>query len=316
MRRIAVFAALALAAVSASAAQQHVNRSFNVPAGGKLVLRADVGDVKVVTGSGALTVDVMATGSDEDLRELSVQFKQDGDTLFVDGKSEEHSGWRWFNSNDLRVKFVVTVPRRLNVDLSTSGGDVDLADLDGEVNARTSGGDIEIGNTTGNVIAKTSGGDVKVRGSNGSVKVGSSGGDITIDQANGIIEARTSGGDVEIRRAGANVFARSSGGGIRIDDAYGAVDASTSGGSIQARFSRQPTGDSRLVTSGGGISVTLPANIAADLDAHTSGGDIDSSIPVQVLGKQSEDSLVGKVNGGGPKLYVRTSGGGITFKRM
>jgi hypothetical protein len=62
--------------------------------------------------------------------------------------------------------------------------------------------------------------------------------------------------------------------------------------------------------------VTLAGNVAADIDAHTSGGGISTSIPIQVLGKQSDESLVGKVNGGGPKLYVRTSGGGISLKRM
>lgn len=315
MRRTILATALLLAAVSASAAQNKVTKTFDAADGGKLVLTADVGDLRVTTGGRGVTVDVTIAGRDESVKEYRVAFRQEGNTVYVDG-DYDRKGWHFFDSDNLRVKYVISVPRRFQVDLQTSGGDINLADLDGEVLARTSGGDIELGNTGGNVTAKTSGGDIKVRGGNGFMKVGTSGGDIDIDSANGQVDARTSGGDIEIRRAGANVLARSSGGGIRIDEAYGAIDASTSGGSIEARFSRQPSADSRLVTSGGGISVTLAGNVAADIDAHTSGGGISTSIPIQVLGKQSEDSLVGKVNGGGPKLYVRSSGGGISLKRM
>jgi hypothetical protein len=315
MRRFALFTALLLITLSAGAAQNRVAKTFDAADGGKLVLKADVGDVRVTTGGRGVSVEVTMSGRDESVQSYRVSFRQEGNTVYIDG-DDGRNGWRWFDFDNLRVKYVVSVPRRFQVDLLTSGGDIDLADLDGEVLARTSGGDITIGNTGGNVTAKTSGGDVKVRGASGTLKVGSSGGDIDIDNANGEVEARTSGGDIEIRRAGANVLARSSGGGIHIDEAYGAIDASTSGGSIEARFSRQPNADSRLVTSGGGISVTLAGNVAADIDAHTSGGGISSSVPVQVLGKQSDSTLVGKVNGGGPKLYVRTSGGGISLRRM
>jgi hypothetical protein len=315
MRRTALATALLLAAVSASAAQNKVSKTFDAPDGGKLVLTADVGDLRVTTGGRGVTVDVSMNGREDSIREYHVTFRQEGNTVYVDGDYDRH-GWRFFDTDNLHVKYVISVPRRFQVDLQTSGGDIDLADLDGEVLARTSGGDIEIGNTGGNVTAKTSGGDIKVRGANGTLKVNTSGGDIDIDSANAQVDARTSGGDVQIRRAGGNVVARSSGGGIEIDEAYGAIDASTSGGSINARFSRQPNADSRLVTSGGGVSVTLASNLRADIDAHTSGGGISTSIPIQVLGKQDEDTLIGTVNGGGPKLYVRTSGGGISLKRM
>ena len=93
------------------------------------------------------------------------------------------------------------------------------------------------------------------------------------------------------------------------------IDASTSGGSIKARLSRQPRGDSRLSTSGGGITVHVAANVGLDIDAHTSGGDVDSDVPVTILGKQDDSSLNGKLNGGGPKLVLRSSGGDIRLQK-
>ena len=52
-----------------------------------------------------------------------------------------------------------------------------------------------------------------------------------------------------------------------------------------------------------------------DLDAHASGGGVSSDVPITVQGKQDEDSLVGKINGGGPKLVLRSSGGGVRVKK-
>ena len=89
-----------------------------------------------------------------------------------------------------------------------------------------------------------------------------------------------------------------------------------SGGSIQAHLTQRPGGESTLKTSGGGITLTVASNVAIDLDAHTSGGDIETDVPVTLLGKQSDSTLNGKLNGGGPRVVLRTSGGDIRLRKM
>ena len=81
-------------------------------------------------------------------------------------------------------------------------------------------------------------------------------------------------------------------------------------------LSRQPRADSRLSTSGGGITLQIAPNVSVDLDAHTSGGDVDTEVPVTLLGRQNESSIEGKVNGGGPKLVLRSSGGDIRIRKL
>jgi len=130
------------------------------------------------------------------------------------------------------------------------------------------------------------------------------------------VQAKSSGGSIDVHHVGGDLYARTSGGSIAIDEALGAVDAQTSGGSIRANFARQPRADSRLSTSGGGITISVAPNVAFDVDAHTSGGDVDTDVPVTLLGRQSESSLQGKINGGGPKLVLRSSGGGIRLRKM
>jgi DUF4097 and DUF4098 domain-containing protein YvlB len=113
-----------------------------------------------------------------------------------------------------------------------------------------------------------------------------------------------------------NVVARTSGGGIHVDDVMGSIDARTSGGSVTARISRQPEDDCRLTTSGGSVTVSLAKDIRVDVDASTSGGRVSTDFPVTLRGEISKRSLRAKINGGGPELYLRTSGGSIHIREM
>ena len=306
--------AIAFAATSLLAASgEPLHRSFNVSPGGTLTVDADVGDIRVSSASGnTVTVDV--TQSSRSSRFMDVTAEQQGNNVVVRGKFEGSRMWNWNFNGD--AKFVISVPASYNVDLATSGGDIHVADLGGQAHVKTSGGGISLGRIDGPVVARTSGGDITLDGARGNAELHTSGGGIRIGDVTGNIEAKTSGGSIEVRHAGADLYARSSGGGISIDDANGTVDVQTSGGSIRAKLSRQPRADSRLSTSGGGITLQIAPGVSIDLDAHTSGGDVDTEVPVTLLGRQNENSIEGKVNGGGPKLVLRSSGGDIRIRKL
>ena len=319
MNRIRTATAVVIASFSVAAwaaIESPIHKTFNVAPGGTLTLEADVGDVRVSSGGTGVTIDVKRRArSEEAMRDFVVTFDQQGNDVAVRAKYDRPS--RWFNwSNDVDATFVITVPSQYNLNLSTSGGGIKIGDLQGQVRARTSGGDFDLGNIKGPVDARTSGGDMSITSVRGRLDLNTSGGDIKIGEADGPASAKTSGGSIEVHRVGGDLFAHTSGGSISIDEASGAIDASTSGGSIRARFAQQPRGDSRLATSGGGITVTIAGNVAVDVDAHTSGGDVQTDLPITILGKQSEGDLAGKINGGGPRLVLRSSGGSIKLRRM
>ncbi len=295
LRKIAPFSVSLILSAAVAVAQPPIHRAFHVAPGGTLTVEADVGDIEVNPGAGGVTVDVFRRGSAE--RDVEVTFDQQQNDVTVRARNE-HSFqfFTWHNSDD--VRFVITVPSRYNVQLTTSGGNVHVGDLQGTVRCKTSGGNIETARISGPVDARTSGGDV------------------TVDSATGRIDLHTSGGSINVKHAGGDLRAHTSGGSIAIDEALGSIDAETSGGSIHARFLEQPHGDSRLSTSGGGISVAVAPNLSLDVDAHTSGGSVDSEVPITVLGHLRESSLEGKINGGGPRLVLRSSGGGIRLRRL
>lgn len=311
-RAILVSSILLLTAFAANA--DVIHKGFNVSEGGTLTLEADTGNVKVVSGGTGLAVEITREGTPEQLRENNITFDQSGNDVTIHSKYDHDRWFQW--GRDPRIHYNIRVPSHFNVKLSTSGGDIDLGDLAGNADIHTSGGDIKVAHINGNLVGRTSGGDVRVASASGTMNVHSSGGDIEIESAGGALEAKTSGGSIDIGHAGSTLYAHSSGGGIRIREALDSIDASTSGGSIHARLTRQPHGDSRLSTSGGDVVVELPPNVGAALDAHTSGGDIDSDLPVTIMGHKADDNLVGTIGAGGPKLVLRTSGGGISLRKV
>ena len=145
--------------------------------------------------------------------------------------------------------------------------------------------------------------------------VHTSGGAIRITDVAGDVDASTSGGSISIEGVSGRVKAHTSGGRIDASEITGAIDASTSGGSVTASLLGQPREECRFYTAGGSINVTLANDAHVNLDASTSGGRVSTDFPVtfQATGMSSE--LRAPINGGGPLLYLHTSGGGITVRR-
>ena len=144
--------------------------------------------------------------------------------------------------------------------------------------------------------------------------VETAGGSIKIEDLTGKVDAHTSGGSIKLGRIDGLVDVNTSGGSIKVEEVTGTVRAHTSGGSIKASISKQPTGDSKLTTSGGSITVYLADDIAVDLTARTSGGRVRSDFNVN--GETTKRSIQGAINGGGPKLVLKTSGGSVKVKQM
>lgn len=149
---------------------------------------------------------------------------------------------------------------------------------------------------------------------NYNLDVDTAGGSIRISDLNGKVDAHTSGGSISLGSIDGLVDINTSGGSINVDEVTGTIRAHTSGGSVTAKISKQPTGDSKLTTSGGSITVYLAPDIAVDLSARTSGGRVRSDFDVN--GTTKKKSIRGTINGGGPELVLKTSGGSVRIKEM
>lgn len=281
---------------SVATLRDDVERTFNVADGGLLVIDADHGNIKLNSGaSGKVHVSVRRKPrGNADVSDYEVTFKQDGDRISVVGTNTVRNSGR----TGVNVDFVVTVPRRFNIDAETAGGNIAVDNMDGRVKLNTSGGNLSLGRISGEVSAHTSGGNISLDGSDADVDVNTSGGNISLGRVGGTVRATTSGGN------------------ISVDEVNGEITAKTSGGQISARIARQPKADCLLRTSGGSITVYLADNVAVDLEAETSAGHVDTDVEVAAIGRIKKDRLHGKINGGGPLLELDTSAGDIHIKRL
>jgi hypothetical protein len=305
-----------LLSLPALAGAAGIERRFDVAPGGRLEVESEGASVEVTTHDGAGARVAITRGTDEEeeiLEDYRVDFAHDGDRLRVE--VERKRPWVLFLSRWKSPEIAIELPARFDVDVKTSGGAVAIADLDGPVDARTSGGSISLAAIGGPVMASTSGGSIRLESSAGTADLRTSGGSISIGEVSGEVHARTSGGSISIARAGGPVTANTSGGSIEIEEVLGAVVATTSGGSIRTYLSEPPRADSELRTSGGGITVVLDEGIGVDLDARA-GDRVTSEFDVAGEGShRDDDELYGAINGGGPALLLRTSGGGIRVLR-
>lgn len=325
--RAAIIALIAsLASVSAETVDT-IEKSFDARPGDKLTLDVDNGGI-TVNGKDTTLVTIrlvrkIKAGSKAEeerlLREDKIDMRQDGHTVAITARSPRESG-SWFRHFTHHVnrnyQYTITVPEKFSADLKTSGGGIQVADLDGTVHAHTSGGGLRFDRVNGPINGDTSGGGIKLADCHGDVKVHTSGGGIDSRNGQGPLDLDTSGGGITVRVHRGDVRSRTSGGGITAEQVKGNLDAHTSGGSIHASLLTQPTGDCRLDTSGGGITLGLPAGIAANLDASTSAGSVRSEFSVPVSGKRKSDRLRGPINGGGPLIRLHSSAGSIRLVKL
>jgi hypothetical protein len=309
---LAVLVALVFTAAPASA-DFKLERKLALAPGGTFTLETDIGEVTLVgdSASGA-TVNVTSGRDDLDQKyDFSFEEVAGGARVTVKRRGSWLSGWfdgGWFGN---RTRFDIHVPMKTTVNVSTSGGGINVSKTGGAVRVRTSGGGLQIEAVEGDVDGSTSGGGVRIRDVRGNAIAKTSGGGIDIVNVQGTLRAETSGGGITIDGVTGDLHASTSGGGVNVTAAGGRVEAHSSGGPVTARFVAGNAKGGVLSTSGGGVRAEVDPKVALSIDASSSGGGVTADLPVTVQGRISNDSLRGDLNGGGATLRLRSSGGGV-----
>jgi DUF4097 and DUF4098 domain-containing protein YvlB len=288
-----------------------IERALKLEPGGTFILESDIGDV-VLTGGTTSGAQVVVT-SDHDL-ERDFDFSFDESARGATVKIKRRGTMRrlfsgWFENDHTRIN--IQVPTRTDVRLSTSGGSVRASRLTGVLDVRSSGGSLDVEAVEGNVDGGTSGGSIRMRDVRGNVVANTSGGSITITDVRGSLRADTSGGGINIDAVSGDLRASTSGGSVDVRGAGGRVEASSSGGGVTVRFAPGNSSGGAVSSSGGSVRAEIDPVARVSIDASASGGSVNSDVPVTIQGKVENDSLRGDMNGGGPLLRLRSSGGGV-----
>ena len=276
---------------------RHIEKTFSVKSGGNLLLDTDVGDVDVQTwDKEEVLVKVDIEGSDRRSDKFDVKFSEGTDRISIIGKTNDNSFFKW-DVGDLNVSYHITVPKKFSIKANTSGGNMTLRDLEGDVRFETSGGNLSIEGVDGSVDINTSGGNIDAKNIKGSLKGVTSGGNVNADNITGDINVETSGGEIEL------------------SPVEGSVHAETSGGGVTLKL----TGENKGIdvhSSGGDINIFVSDSISANLEASTSGGKVRCELPITVKGDMSDEELRGQINGGGNIIRAETSGGDVRIRTL
>lgn len=276
-------AVLALSACFASAVwaeDYRLEKQLPLAAGGSLSVRSEAGGIQVRGAADVTEAAVTVTSDRSDFAEkytVRVEAaRPDRIEVVVERKSRGLSSW-FGDGWSSKTRIEVVVPKFAAVEADSSGGGIEISDVDGAVRAESSGGSVSVMNL---------------------------GGAATLSSSGGSISAESVAGDVD---------ASSSGGGVKILEAGGVVVAESSGGSVSVGFGAGNGRGGRLESSGGGVKARVDPTVGLEIDASSSGGSVDCDLPVTVRGKVGRDNLHGKLNGGGALLKLSSSGGGVTL---
>lgn len=217
-----------------------------------------------------------------------------------------------------------------------AGGRVEIANVNGKIRVLPSTGDaVEVvatktGRGATQEAAKENLGRVEIRESqsDGTIKIEThlprSGG--LFNHTNAVVEyvvrvpasaelkATTVNGGVEINGVEGRVIAEATNGGIEGRGIGGPIDASTTNGGVDVELTKVSDGGVKLECTNGGITLRLPSDARASISARVTNGGIDTgNLPFKARGESSRRRLDGDLNGGGPRITLEGTNGGITL---
>ena len=189
----------------------------------------------------------------------------------------------------------VRMPRSADAQLQTGDGSIDVAAVDGNVQANTSNGRVNISQVTGKIEVSSSDGSIEARTLKGSMKLSTSNGSIRATELDGGCEASSSDGSVTV------------------EGRFDHLDVSSSDGAVSTRIASgsSMTSGWQVSTSDGSVEVALPRDFKANLDLSTNDGHITLDLPMQVEGEVTKSHIRGTLNGGGSSFRIHSSDGSV-----
>ena len=126
------------------------------------------------------------------------------------------------------------------------------------------------------------------------------------------VHVSTVNGGVEVTGIEGRVYAEATNGGVRARDIGGEIEASTTNGGVEVELTKVPERGVKLETTNGGIQLRLPADAKASISARIVNGGIDTQgLTLRAVGENSRRRLDADLNGGGPRIQLEGTNGGI-----
>lgn len=126
------------------------------------------------------------------------------------------------------------------------------------------------------------------------------------------VEATSTNGGIYISYVEGSSRLRTTNGKIDAVALKGLVSARTTNGSVKVELKEVTSAEEmEFLTTNGSVTLYIPNNIDCDVRAKTTNGSIKTDFPLEVRGKYGSKSVQGKINSGGPLIFIETTNGSI-----
>jgi hypothetical protein len=308
MRCVMVFFVLGALCGSIRAAERDIVRSFPIQPNGTVAIDTYRGAIIVQEGAApevriAVHLEVGADSESEAeqvLRGFQLTWTADSHAISVIARhpAETRARFVWRDKNQIEPTFRITVPSGCHLNLKTITGMITVGNISGGVQAHVETGDVFLRQVSGVVDAGTQFGDLVVSHCAGPLTGRVLRGTIRVGTLLGTCDLKNSSGDIEVMTAGAGGHIYAEAGTVTVavpSDVIADLDVRTSGGSIV--FGADPAAHALIDAS-------------ASLFAH-----VENRLPLTIERNSSgRRHLVGRLNGGGPRVRLHASGGDVTLR--
>jgi hypothetical protein len=272
----------------------------------------------------------------EDRLEVAIKASKksiDIDTHYPRGRSSAgflEELFRWSDDLKASVRYVIEVPTSVNLEVSSTSGDVRLLGLTGSATVSGTSGDIKIVGFTGDLKVETTSGDISFKDVKGNIDANSTSSDMLFDNVTGDVAVQSTSGDTEAHWLIGKMRVTKTSGDVRIDALSGDIDINTTAGNIEidqkegSVFVSTSSGDVRVhseMTNGkrfevetisGNITMAVPSEMKGRVKLETISGSINTDLAVEVR-SFNKHRLEGKVGGDGPEVILSTTSGDINL---
>lgn len=288
------------------AAERDVRYAFPVQPGCTLKIDTYRGDITVTeTEDAAAVVSVhMEVGGDTPeqvqrvLAGLQLEVKEVDNvvTIFARNPRETRARWIWREDEQIGLFYRITVPRRCDVDVTTTKGAITVGRLEGRMSARVEEG------------------TVFFRGIDGSVNASVGQGELIVSRCSGAVTAEMRNGQIRLGTVGGRAALRNAHGGIELMTAKGPIEAAVTAGDLFVGFAREMSAAS-LRAAAGNITVRIDPAANCTIDASARWGLVDCDLPLAIEpGGREKRKLRGGLNEGGPRVALNADGGNVTIE--
>jgi hypothetical protein len=130
--------------------------------------------------------------------------------------------------------------------------------------------------------------------------------------ANANVKLETVNGGIEVENVAGRAELETTNGGIVARRISGGLDASTTNGGVEAELETLAADGVQMECTNGGLRLRLPRDAKADISARITNGGINlDGLELESIGEKSRRRLEGRLNGGGARVRLEGTNGGI-----